>query len=49
MTAATAEKIGMTFEDFQAMTAQQIPTGSVGQPDDIAASVAFFARDDGWS
>lgn len=46
MTAATADKIGMTFEDFQAMAAKDIAVGHVGQPEDIAAAVSFFAGDD---
>ncbi len=46
MTAATAERVGMPFEDFKAAAAAQIPVARVGQPEDIAATVSFFARED---
>jgi len=46
MTAATAERLGVPFEEFKAAAAGQIPVGRVGQPDDIAATVSFFVRDD---
>ncbi|MFE6777921.1 3-oxoacyl-ACP reductase FabG [Streptomyces sp. NPDC057702] len=42
MTAATAERVGMGFEDFQAAAATQIPVGRVGEPADIANAIAFF-------
>lgn len=42
MTAATAERVGMDFEDFQAAAATQIPVQRVGRPEDIANAVAFF-------
>ncbi|MDJ1135641.1 3-oxoacyl-ACP reductase FabG [Streptomyces iconiensis] len=43
MTAATAERVGMGFEDFKAAAATQIPVARTGEPDDIANAVAFFA------
>jgi 3-oxoacyl-[acyl-carrier protein] reductase len=46
MTAATAERVGVPFEDFKAAAASQIPVGRVGQPEDIGAVVSFFARED---
>jgi 3-oxoacyl-[acyl-carrier protein] reductase len=46
MTAATAERLGVPFEEFKAAAAGQIPVGRVGQPDDIAATVSFFVRED---
>ncbi len=46
MTAETATRMGITFEDFKAMAAKQIPVGRVGQPEDIAAMVSFFAREE---
>ena len=46
MTAATAARVGMGFEDFQAAAASQIPVQRVGRPDDIANAIAFFTGDD---
>lgn len=46
MTAATAERMGISFEDFKKGAAKQIPVARVGQPEDIAAVVSFFARED---
>jgi 3-oxoacyl-[acyl-carrier protein] reductase len=46
MTADTAKRVGMEFEDFKAAAANEIPVARVGQPEDIAATVSFFARDD---
>ncbi len=45
MTAATAERLGMPFEEFTAANATQIPVGRVGEPDDIANAVSFFAAE----
>ncbi|GAB3492110.1 3-oxoacyl-ACP reductase FabG [Amycolatopsis cihanbeyliensis] len=45
MTAATAERIGMSFEDMQQAAAQEIPVRRVGQPEDIANMAAFFVSD----
>ncbi|MFF3765210.1 3-oxoacyl-ACP reductase FabG [Streptomyces sp. NPDC001922] len=42
MTAATAARVGMGFEDFQAAAASQIPVQRVGTPGDIANAIAFF-------
>ena len=42
MTAATAERMGVTFEDFKAGAAKQIPVARTGRPDDIAHAVSFF-------
>jgi 3-oxoacyl-[acyl-carrier protein] reductase len=46
MTAATAARVGMGFEEFQAAAATQIPVQRVGRPDDIAGAIAFFTGDD---
>ena len=46
MTARTAERLGVPFEDFKTMAASAIPVGRVGQPDDIAAMASFFCRED---
>jgi 3-oxoacyl-[acyl-carrier protein] reductase len=46
MTAQTAERIGVEFEDFQKFAAEQIPLRRVGQPEDIASVIAFLSSDD---
>jgi 3-oxoacyl-[acyl-carrier protein] reductase len=46
MTANTARRMGVPFEDFKAAAAKTIPVARVGQPEDIAATVSFFARED---
>jgi 3-oxoacyl-[acyl-carrier protein] reductase len=42
MTRATAERMGVQFEDFLAQQAAQIPVGRVGQPADIAHLISFL-------
>jgi 3-oxoacyl-[acyl-carrier protein] reductase len=46
MTAATAERIGISFEDFKKAAASQIPVARTGTPDDIAATTSFFVSDE---
>ena len=46
MTAATAERMGVSFEDFKKVRAQAIPVRRAGTPADIANAVSFFAADD---
>ncbi len=46
MTRATAERMGVSFEDFIAHSAKAIPVQRVGQPDDIAAVIAFLTSDE---
>ncbi len=46
MTAQTAERIGVEFEDLQKFTAEQVPLRRVGHPDDIAGVIAFFCSRD---
>ena len=45
MTAATAARVGMKFEDFQAAAATQIPVRRVGQPADVAHVISFLVSD----
>ncbi|MDT7801258.1 MAG: 3-oxoacyl-[acyl-carrier protein] reductase [Actinomycetota bacterium] len=45
MTAATAERIGMSFDDFKAAAAAQIPVQRVGTPDDIANLASFLVSE----
>ncbi|GAA1896517.1 3-oxoacyl-ACP reductase FabG [Williamsia serinedens] len=42
MTAKTAERLGVPFEDFKAFNAKEIPVQRVGQPEDIAHTASFF-------
>ncbi|MEE1930699.1 3-oxoacyl-ACP reductase FabG [Streptomyces sp. TRM 70351] len=46
MTAATASRVGMDFEDFKAAAATQIPVQRVGRPEDVAGAVAYFTGED---
>jgi 3-oxoacyl-[acyl-carrier protein] reductase len=46
MTAATAARIGLSFEDFQAGAAKGIPVQRVGQVEDIAAAISFLTSDE---
>jgi 3-oxoacyl-[acyl-carrier protein] reductase len=43
MTHATAERMGVPFDQFENAVVKQIPVGRAGQPEDIANAVAFFA------
>jgi 3-oxoacyl-[acyl-carrier protein] reductase len=45
MTAATAARVGMSFEDFQKAAASQIPVQRVGQPADVAHVISFLASE----
>jgi 3-oxoacyl-[acyl-carrier protein] reductase len=45
MTAATAARLGLSFEDFQAGAAKGIPVQRVGQVEDIANVISFFASE----
>jgi 3-oxoacyl-[acyl-carrier protein] reductase len=45
MTKATAERIGVPFEDFIAAAAKEIPVQRVGQPEDIAHLVSFLVSE----
>ncbi|PBC75406.1 3-oxoacyl-[acyl-carrier protein] reductase [Streptomyces sp. TLI_235] len=46
MTAATAARMGLDFEDLKAGAAQQIPVRRVGTPEDIAGAVSYLAGED---
>jgi 3-oxoacyl-[acyl-carrier protein] reductase len=45
MTAATAVRVGMGFDDFQQAAAGRIPVRRVGRPDDVAHVVSFLASE----
>jgi 3-oxoacyl-[acyl-carrier protein] reductase len=46
MTEQTAERLGVSFDDFQTAIAAQTPLGRVGQPDEVAGVIAFLCSDD---
>ena len=46
MTAATATRMGVSFEELKETFAADIPVRRVGQPRDIAAAIAFFASEE---
>jgi 3-oxoacyl-[acyl-carrier protein] reductase len=41
----TAERMKISFEDFLAGAAKEIPVARVGQPEDVAEAAAFFTSD----
>lgn len=45
MTAATATRLGMTFENFQAAAASQVPVRRIGEVDDVAHAISFLASE----
>jgi 3-oxoacyl-[acyl-carrier protein] reductase len=45
MTAATAQRLGVDFEEFQRAGAAEIPVRRVGQPEDVAHTIAFLASE----
>ena len=45
MTAATAARVGVDFEDFQKGAAAGIPVRRVGQPEDVAHVASFLASE----
>jgi 3-oxoacyl-[acyl-carrier protein] reductase len=46
MTKQTAERVGVDFDEFQRLAAEQIPLRRVGQPEDVAATIAFLCSED---
>jgi 3-oxoacyl-[acyl-carrier protein] reductase len=45
MTAATAARLGVTFEEFQATVASQVPVRRIGEVDDVAHAISFLASE----
>jgi 3-oxoacyl-[acyl-carrier protein] reductase len=45
MTAQTAARLGVDFEDFMRDRAAETPVQRVGQPDDVAHAVSYFASE----
>ena len=46
MTQQTAERVGVPFEQFMEAAAQQVPLRRVGQPEDVAGTIAFLCSED---
>lgn len=46
MTAQTAERLGVGFDDLQAAMAEQTPLKRIGQPEDVSGVIAFLCSDD---
>ncbi|MDI1290026.1 MAG: 3-oxoacyl-ACP reductase FabG [bacterium] len=46
MTAQTAERMGISFDDFKAGAAATIAVRRVGEPEDIAGTVSFLCSDE---
>src|SRR6266516_5575058 len=45
MTAATAERVGVSFDDFAKAAAERIPVRRIGQPSDVAHTISFLVSD----
>jgi 3-oxoacyl-[acyl-carrier protein] reductase len=45
MTAATAARLGMTFEDFRSAAAARVPVRRIGEVDDVAHAISFLASE----
>jgi 3-oxoacyl-[acyl-carrier protein] reductase len=46
MTRQTAERMGVPFEDFIKAVAEQTPLRRVGNPEDVAGTIAFLCSED---
>ena len=46
MTAQTAERVGLDFEEFQRLAAEEIPVRRVGQPEDVASLIAYLSSEE---
>jgi 3-oxoacyl-[acyl-carrier protein] reductase len=45
MTARTAERVGVPFDQYKEMAAERIPVARVGQPEDIAHTASFLCSE----
>ena len=46
MTQQTAERMGVPFEQFMEAVAEQVPLKRVGQPEDVAGTIAYLCSED---
>jgi 3-oxoacyl-[acyl-carrier protein] reductase len=46
MTQQTADRMGVPFEQFMAAVAEQVPLKRVGQPEDVAGTIAYLCSED---
>jgi 3-oxoacyl-[acyl-carrier protein] reductase len=46
MTRQTAERVSIPFEQFKELAAEQTPLRRVGQPEDVAGTIAFLCSED---
>ena len=46
MTQQTADRMGVPFEDFMAAVSAQVPLERVGQPEDVAGTIAYLCSED---
>jgi 3-oxoacyl-[acyl-carrier protein] reductase len=46
MTQQTAERVGMGFEEFQQAAAEHVPLRRIGEPEDVAGTIAFLCSED---
>ena len=46
MTQQTADRIGVSFDDFMAAVSKEVPLQRVGQPEDVAGLIAYLCSED---
>ncbi|MGH3003437.1 MAG: SDR family oxidoreductase [Gaiellaceae bacterium] len=46
MTQQTADRMGVSFEQFMEAVAAEVPLRRVGQPEDVASTIAFLCSED---
>jgi 3-oxoacyl-[acyl-carrier protein] reductase len=46
MTQQTADRMGVAFDQFMEAVAEQVPLKRVGQPEDVAGTIAYLCSED---